>query len=536
MLEEQLAFLAESQARVESDRAIANQARDEAVKAKAEKEKAKDAAVRAKEAQARAEQTVLLTYTVQEGDSLWSIARQFYGNPELVELCVTRILRANDLEAADELQVGQELLVPVPTAFADADADVGDMDDWAHGMEGWAQGMEDWSEHMEQWGQAMEDWGESMEELRESDEFQQWEEDIREWDDLYGDEDPDDAPPAPMMPPMPTMPAMPPMSVDAPASVVVPTPMPMPTVPTVPRVRVRPRVDRPEPIRQVDEIQERQEDNRHIIERTETMSAPLDPDSFVEVANEDGSVSVMGADIDVCQVQAVFTLGAETLEAARELSKSVSWEIEPTERGLAIAPVQPDEMTSNQSVNVDFQVLVPRQTDVSVALEDGGILCEHLRGDLSLVVEDGEVTVVDSALSACRIVQEDGEISCDSITGDLSVTLEDGEIDIIESPLSSCAITMEDGEVNCDGVVGDVNVVLADGEVNIDYGDDVPANCAIRVIVEDGQINFSAPREMFGDDSPRVRRDEDSAQWRTSHEGRAVTLQVGDGDIDVDMR
>ena len=47
-------------------------------------------------------------YTVREGDSLYSISRRFYGTEEMAKV----IQQLNDLENADLIKVGQELLLP----------------------------------------------------------------------------------------------------------------------------------------------------------------------------------------------------------------------------------------------------------------------------------------------------------------------------------------------------------------------------------------------------------------------------------------
>ena len=48
------------------------------------------------------------TYVVQEGDTLTTIAQQFYGDPAKFDL----IVDANNLDESTQLRVGQELIIP----------------------------------------------------------------------------------------------------------------------------------------------------------------------------------------------------------------------------------------------------------------------------------------------------------------------------------------------------------------------------------------------------------------------------------------
>jgi nucleoid-associated protein YgaU len=52
----------------------------------------------------------VLTYVIQDGDTLWSIAQQF-------GTTVEAIVTANDLENPDELPVGQEIFIPLSSTY-----------------------------------------------------------------------------------------------------------------------------------------------------------------------------------------------------------------------------------------------------------------------------------------------------------------------------------------------------------------------------------------------------------------------------------
>ena len=48
------------------------------------------------------------TYTVQPGDSLSKISKQFYGDPNKY----TKIAQANELDDPDKIKAGQQLIIP----------------------------------------------------------------------------------------------------------------------------------------------------------------------------------------------------------------------------------------------------------------------------------------------------------------------------------------------------------------------------------------------------------------------------------------
>jgi spore germination protein len=50
-----------------------------------------------------------LTYVIQDGDTLWSIAQQF-------GITVEAIVSANNLDNPDELPVGQEIFIPLDSS------------------------------------------------------------------------------------------------------------------------------------------------------------------------------------------------------------------------------------------------------------------------------------------------------------------------------------------------------------------------------------------------------------------------------------
>jgi len=275
-------------------------------------------------------------------------------------------------------------------------------------------------------------------------------------------------------------------------------------------------------IRKVESIKESQEGDQFVVHRTESQTLRLAAGTVLDVANENGTITITGTDGDTCRAQALLTIKGPAAETTRMLSKAVALNVMPKKGKLALGVAGPDKIPARHSYRVDLQVMVPRHTDLNVMQEDGDVKIAEVAGPVKLLVEDGNIL-------------------CQRLTGELKVKLEDGDLKIDGCTSPDCKVAMEDGNIDCSNVSGNLDVVLEDGQVKIVYSDNVPEHCAVRVLVEDGNIQFSAPSEMFpADDTAKVRKAEEGAEWhttlKTGQGSRDVTLLVDDGEIKVDQR
>jgi len=323
------------------------------------------------------------TYTVEEGDTLASIAGKFYGREDLSEN-IARIAKENRLEQSNALPVGQELRIPAPPrphgeqrgewVFREGrwrwkSAAPGSPDEQMRRAQELAlqaeQAMRDAQKAREEALRAavearkaeaegrqageMEHWGQQVEQWEQSEAAQNWERDMENWGqqmERWGQElgqriagtgsgpvagaSPDaelpPVPPMPRMPAMPPLPAVPGMpEMHGPGGGAPPhAPMPERHVPGgvhVPSINA-PHVEVPSielPVIVPPAPPAKAADQEEAVSRVGF--GPLPGDRFLEVSNPVGSITVRRGDQPEYVIRATVIGRARTQERAHEIAE-----------------------------------------------------------------------------------------------------------------------------------------------------------------------------------------------------------------------
>jgi hypothetical protein len=152
-----------------------------------------------------------------------------------------------------------------------------------------------------------------------------------------------------------------------------------------------------------------------------------------------GEITVTGADVTNCDVTATITAKASTEEKAEKLAEEVKIKLQPSANKLSVKVEKPKE-TSNCSIAIDFNITVPKQTALQLAINVGEIRISEITEPI-----EAETNV--------------GTINCRQITGDTDLT---------------------------------TNV----GEVTVAYSENAPPICNADIRTDIGEINFTAPHDL----------------------------------------
>lgn len=148
-------------------------------------------------------------------------------------------------------------------------------------------------------------------------------------------------------------------------------------------------------------------------EKTEHLSSPIAPGQTLELQNNIGKITVTGADVKNCDVTATIIAKATTEKKAQKLAEEVQIKLRSYADKLYIKIKVPDNK-SEQSITIDFDITVPKETALQLAADVGEI----------------NITNITRSIKAETDV---GAISCKEITGDIDIETDVGEVKVLYS-------------------------------------------------------------------------------------------------------
>jgi hypothetical protein len=167
-------------------------------------------------------------------------------------------------------------------------------------------------------------------------------------------------------------------------------------------------------------------------EKTERLSAPFAPGQTLCLQNKVGEIKISGADVTDCNVTATITTKAETAEKAEKLAEEVRIKLEQAGDKLYIK-VEASSDRPKCSINIDFDITVPKQTL------------------LQLETNVGEIVIADIT-EKIKAEANVGRISCKEVSGPLDIHTNVGEVKVLYSKTAPSAcnanVKTDIGEIN----------------------------------------------------------------------------------------
>jgi hypothetical protein len=199
--------------------------------------------------------------------------------------------------------------------------------------------------------------------------------------------------------------------------------------------------------------------------------------SIVDRTN--GDIHVRAWNGDAVHVRAVVRATARDLEAAREIAASVV-----ISEGDTLRASGPElrgnhswaEWKRNQSWTVDYDVQVPRETELTVAAVNGEVTIRELSGDVYVEGVNGEIAISDAI----------GDISAKAVNGQVTISRVGGDI----------SVETVNGSIELEGVSGSVDGRAVNGGIEVTLVGDRLAGEGIDLTTVNGSVDLRIPRSF----------------------------------------
>ena len=237
-------------------------------------------------------------------------------------------------------------------------------------------------------------------------------------------------------------------------------------------------------------------------ERMVQLSRPMSAGALFSAKSNDGRITVTGADVTECSVTATIIAWAESDEKAERIAEKSNVKLEQFGSKLTVKLEKP-VLWTNESVDVQLEVMVPKDCNVELATDDGDITIENINGDIDIKTDDGSLSLA-RITGDIKIRSNDGSVTIQDLNTDGKLPRDDGRIDIQTDDgrvtllriVGDIKVRSNDGSTRAEDITGDVNIQTDDGRITVVYAEKAGGICIVSLVTDDATIDFSAPADF----------------------------------------
>lgn len=189
-------------------------------------------------------------------------------------------------------------------------------------------------------------------------------------------------------------------------------------------------------------------------ERVVQLSEPMGQVREFEAETHNGSITINGAAVNMCDVTATITGAAESEEEAKKIADQTQVRLKRVGEKL-ITRIDKPILIGNRYVGVAYDVTISQQVN------------------LDLITHNGSVEITDTTGKVAAITHN-GAVATHNVTGDHRLTTHNGRIE-------------------CHNISGDVKLETHNGSVDVVYANDAPSPGKVDVVTHNGGIDFTSP-------------------------------------------
>jgi len=227
------------------------------------------------------------------------------------------------------------------------------------------------------------------------------------------------------------------------------------------------------------------------VEESETLKVDLEKPLTLNVLNDAGDVTIVGADVDTAQVNVTKKAYANSQAKADEAVKAIKYSITQTGNVITIKYELPNLNNINSLEEVDFVITVPNEITVDVNDKFGEINVSNIKGAVALQNDFGDIDVenVEGALSA---LSNSGELTAASIragTQNIELKSDFGSVTLKQASGKDVTLTSNSGKITFDEVraTGDITTQTDFGDTEFENG----SADSLSIVSKSGKLSLS---------------------------------------------
>ena len=240
-------------------------------------------------------------------------------------------------------------------------------------------------------------------------------------------------------------------------------------------------------------------------ERSVQLSRPMSGCTSLSAKSNDGWITVIGGDVTDCSVTATIIAKANSDEKAQRIAEESKVRLEKFGSKLTVRLDKP-VLRTNESVDIQFTAIVPKDCDLEIGTDDGAITTENINGNVEIKTDDGKVNL--SQINGdLRVNSNDGPVTIQDVNIDnklpgnagwIDVRTDDGRV-TLSRIVGDIKVRSNDGTVRIEEVASDVDVQSDDGRITIVYSEGAGSVYNVSLVTNDGAIDFTAPTDFSAD-------------------------------------
>lgn len=162
-------------------------------------------------------------------------------------------------------------------------------------------------------------------------------------------------------------------------------------------------------------------------ERTLQLSAPLSAGHSFTAETHNGSITVEGRDEEGCDVTAVITGRASSLETAKDIADRTKVKLKNSDNKMTVEIKKPS-LGLHESVSVSLDAKLPNKTNILLlGTHNGAVTVSNIKGKVDGSTHNGRIKI--SGVSGeTKLKTYNGAVICDEISGNAWLSTHNGSI------------------------------------------------------------------------------------------------------------